>query len=108
MQSNSLSNHRKAKNSKNPFGDPSGIERSCCCRGVCIGILRPEAESHQTEIDREIKKQFKEQLIAERDSKAEYGLICKADGGMEVHDDSWWRVVMDCEAKKRQHVKINC
>jgi len=34
-------------------------------------------------------------------------MICKADGEMEVHDDSGWRVVMGCEAVMRQHVKIN-
>ena len=42
---------------------------------------------------------------------AEYGLICKADGGMKVQDDSddsGWRVVMGCGAETRQHVKINC
>ena len=70
--------------------------------------MRPEAKSQQTEIDREIKKLFKKKSIAERDFKAEYGLICKADGGMEVHDDRGWRVVMGCEAVTRQHVKINC
>jgi hypothetical protein len=37
-------------------GDPAGKERSCCCHGVCIGILRPEAISQQTEFDHERKK----------------------------------------------------
>jgi hypothetical protein len=45
--------------------------------------------------------------IAERDLKVEYDLICRADGGMKVHDDSGWRVVMGCGAETRQHVKIN-
>ena len=46
--------------------------------------------------------------MAERDLKAEYGLICKADGGMKVHEDSGWRVVIGCGAETRQHVQINC
>ena len=30
--------------------------RSCCCHGVCIGFLRPEAQSQETEIEHEIMK----------------------------------------------------
>ena len=70
--------------------------------------MRPEANSEQTEIEREIKKRFKKQSVAERDLKAEYGLICKADGGMKVDDDSGWRVAMGFGAETRQHVQINC
>ena len=82
--------------------------RSCCCHGVCIGFLRPEAQSQETEIEHEIMKQFNKKGIAERDFIAENSLICKADGGIEVHDDSGWREVMGCGAETRQHVKINC
>ena len=35
-------------------------------------------------------------------------LIFKADGRMEVHDDSGWREVMGCGAETRPHVKIYC
>jgi hypothetical protein len=30
--------------------------RSCCCHGVCIGFLRPEAQSQETEMEHEIMK----------------------------------------------------
>ena len=30
--------------------------RSCCCHGVCIGFLRPEAQSQEIEIEHEIMK----------------------------------------------------
>jgi hypothetical protein len=46
--------------------------------------------------------------IAERDVIAVNSLIFKADGRMEVHDDSGWREVMGCGAETRPHVKINC
>ena len=84
--------------------------RPCCCLGVCIGFLRPEAQSQETEIEHEIMKQFNKKGIAERDSVAENSLICKADrdGGIEVHDDSGWSEVIGCGADTRQHVKINC
>ena len=88
-------------------GDRSCIEWSCSCHGVCIGYFRPEAESQQTEIDHEMKNEFKKLSIAESNFEAEHGLICKADGGTEVHDDSGWRVVIGCRAETRQHVKIN-
>jgi hypothetical protein len=68
--------------------------RSCCCHGVCIGFLRPEAQSQETEIEHETMKQFNKKGIAERDFIAENtqnSLICKADGGIEVHDDSGWK-----------------
>jgi hypothetical protein len=66
--------------------------------------LRPEANSQQTAIEREIEKRFKKSSVAERDLKEEYGLICKADGGLKVHDDSGWRVAMGFGAETRQHV----
>ena len=30
--------------------------RPCCCHGVCIGFLRPEAQSQEIEIEHEIMK----------------------------------------------------
>ena len=69
--------------------------------------MRSEANSQQTEIDREIKMYFNKQSIADRNFKAEYGLICKADGEWEVRADRGWRVVMSCEAVMRQDLKIN-
>ncbi len=46
-------------------------------------------------------------MIEERDIKAEYGLIRKSDGGMEVNDDCWWRGVMGRLAAAMQHVRIS-
>ena len=82
--------------------------RSFCCHGVCIGFLRPEAQSQQTEILHEMMKKLKKKSIAERDFIAKNNLICTADGGIESHDDSGWREVMGCGAETRKHVKINC
>ena len=65
--------------------------RSCCCHGVCIGFLRPEAQCQQTDIAHEIRNELKKKCIVERDFIiliAENSLICKADGGIEVHGDS--------------------
>ena len=70
--------------------------------------MRPEAQSQEIEIEHEIMKQFNNKGIAERDVYAVNSLIFKADGRMEVHDDSGWREVMGCGAETRPHVKINC
>ena len=64
--------------------------RSCCCHGVCIGFLRPEAQSQEIEIEHEIMKQFDKKGIAERDFIAENSLAkqtvesrCTMTAGLE-------------------------